>query len=546
MNKVTAAIIALEIGVSVTCTITLILEDVTTTTATPDENKETEMVNNKGTRHRVDGVCETHLKYDDVLHVNSYNWIGQNRKHLHKKAKTGSGGVGLFVKKSYYEMFDIGVLDTSFEGILWVSFKHKNSDFRFNICVAYLPPENSTRQVDKDVFFDTLITQVYEHQNSGPFFICGDFNSRCGDENDYIVGVDDLCPRDVVDFKYYECLNENEWKTSFDCEPIETVIIPGSSNTPSTVKPLFGPYATEFVPIQLKDECEFKDKTASYITTEKHDIEIKRNAIEDDKRELKDKISKLENDLVKIPSHVQEFQNETLQDWTRKLKKFVITRATEFIYDKVRKRNIIVITGPTGSGKSAIAYYAAFQLKGGSVPYDIIEDEINNFKIRSQVSFIALAILAIKQTISTNSFSIDNHEYDTLLNDVFHESAFLQYPSKNLLKSSLVALTGTYVKRDIHNFKFIHETLRNIVLRCIAKTLMKSVISYCKTEVILNRLRLDCFHMKQDDCTIEVAVEHEDTYFRRLIYEMGEGLNKAIFQNEQNKFPNSEISFVNT
>ncbi|CAG2228238.1 unnamed protein product [Mytilus edulis] len=89
------------------------------------------------------GVCETHLKYDDVLHVNSYNWIGQNRKHLHKKAKTGSGGVGLFVKKSYYEMFDIGVLDTSFE----------------------------------------------------------DFNSRCGDENDYIVGVDDLCPRDVVDFK---------------------------------------------------------------------------------------------------------------------------------------------------------------------------------------------------------------------------------------------------------------------------------------------------------------------------------------------------------
>jgi hypothetical protein len=33
------------------------------------------------------------------------------------------------------------------------------------------------------------------------FFICGDFNSRCGKENDYIVGVDDICHRDVVDFK---------------------------------------------------------------------------------------------------------------------------------------------------------------------------------------------------------------------------------------------------------------------------------------------------------------------------------------------------------
>jgi hypothetical protein len=42
---------------------------------------------------------------------------------------------------------------------------------------------------------------VYEVQNSGPFFICGDFNSRCCDENDYITGVDDICPRDVVDFK---------------------------------------------------------------------------------------------------------------------------------------------------------------------------------------------------------------------------------------------------------------------------------------------------------------------------------------------------------
>ncbi|CAC5415626.1 unnamed protein product [Mytilus coruscus] len=170
-----------------------------------DTRREQRERNDKQHRHMTQdivGVCETHLKYDDVLHVNSYNWIGQNRKHLHKNAKTGSGGVGFFVKKSYYKMFDIGVLDTSFEGILWVYFKHKKSDFKFSVCVAYLPPENSTRQVDKDVFFDTLISQVYEHQNSGPFFICGDFNSRFGDENDCIVGVDDLCPRDVVDFKY--------------------------------------------------------------------------------------------------------------------------------------------------------------------------------------------------------------------------------------------------------------------------------------------------------------------------------------------------------
>jgi len=84
---------------------------------------------------------------------------------------------------------------------MWVYFTHTFSDFKFNVCVSYLPPENSTRQVDKDAFFDTLISQVYEYQNSGQFLICGDFNSICGDEDDYITGIDDLCPRDVVDFK---------------------------------------------------------------------------------------------------------------------------------------------------------------------------------------------------------------------------------------------------------------------------------------------------------------------------------------------------------
>ena len=68
------------------------------------------------------------------------------------------------------------------------------------VCVICLQ-KNSTRQLDKDVFFDTLISQIYEFQNFGPFLICGDFNSRCGEENDYIVGVDDICHRDVVDFK---------------------------------------------------------------------------------------------------------------------------------------------------------------------------------------------------------------------------------------------------------------------------------------------------------------------------------------------------------
>ena len=32
-------------------------------------------------------------------------------------------------------------------------------------------------------------------------FLCGDFNSRCGNNYDFIVGIDSLPERNVVDFK---------------------------------------------------------------------------------------------------------------------------------------------------------------------------------------------------------------------------------------------------------------------------------------------------------------------------------------------------------
>ena len=41
--------------------------------------------------------------------------------------------------------------------------------------------------------------QVYEYQNCGKIIICGDFNSRIGEESDYIEGVDNIPIRQVID-----------------------------------------------------------------------------------------------------------------------------------------------------------------------------------------------------------------------------------------------------------------------------------------------------------------------------------------------------------
>lgn len=62
------------------------------------------------------------------------------------------------------------------------------------------------------------------------------------------------------------------------------------------------------------DDGEFDNKIASYMANEKHGIERKLVAIDYDKRELQNKINKLEDDLLKVPSHVKgisiKFKNE--------------------------------------------------------------------------------------------------------------------------------------------------------------------------------------------------------------------------------------------
>ena len=66
--------------------------------------------------------------------------------------------------------------------------------------MCYLPPEGPFRYVNVDEFFDTLLTKIYQYQGMGQYYICGDFNSRLGDLVDYIEGVDEVPPRDILDF----------------------------------------------------------------------------------------------------------------------------------------------------------------------------------------------------------------------------------------------------------------------------------------------------------------------------------------------------------
>lgn len=111
------------------------------------------------------------------------------------------GQVGFLIKNVICNEFNISVLDCSFEGIMWLKMYRKSDNCVIMPCVCYLPPENSSRRIDVNSFYDNLLTGIYRNQNEGTVFICGDFNSRCGDLDDFINGVDNIPIRNVVDFK---------------------------------------------------------------------------------------------------------------------------------------------------------------------------------------------------------------------------------------------------------------------------------------------------------------------------------------------------------
>ena len=125
--------------------------------------------------------------------------MDKTEKNIHVRATKGSGGVGCFVRNSVTESFNVSIIDDLYDGILWLKFSPFNNEKPFYCCVCYLPPSDSTRNIDHGDFYDTFLFQIHTYCKDDFFYVCGDFNSRCGNLEDYIAGVDLIPERDVVD-----------------------------------------------------------------------------------------------------------------------------------------------------------------------------------------------------------------------------------------------------------------------------------------------------------------------------------------------------------
>lgn len=144
---------------------------------------------------------EIHLLDENELNLldHGYKWIGFNRSNIHVNAPKGSDGIGILVKSCPYKVYYEDTTDKSYEGILGVKYRNKDTDFTFVLYSVYLPPENSPWGHDANLLFAHLLTKIHHHNEADAIVICGNFNTRIGKANDCNDCVDIIPHRSSTD-----------------------------------------------------------------------------------------------------------------------------------------------------------------------------------------------------------------------------------------------------------------------------------------------------------------------------------------------------------
>ena len=153
-----------------------------------------------GTKAEVICVNETHLKPGKKVSIEGYTTILHNRTKIKKRSKKGYGGVGIFIKNTLYNQFQISIIDQEREDILGMRLNDKISGKEFIVYSVYITPHNSTAGAPAQEMYTHLLTKSYEFNLADVFLIAGDLNSRIGAKEDFIEILDPTIPkRQILD-----------------------------------------------------------------------------------------------------------------------------------------------------------------------------------------------------------------------------------------------------------------------------------------------------------------------------------------------------------
>ena len=80
-----------------------------------------------------------------MKYVQGYKFFGHNRKQLNKRAKRGSGGVGVLIRDEILNEFTVEVIDSEVEDVMLVKMcGTQDEEDGLLMAVCYIPPESSS------------------------------------------------------------------------------------------------------------------------------------------------------------------------------------------------------------------------------------------------------------------------------------------------------------------------------------------------------------------------------------------------------------------
>ncbi|XP_071125223.1 uncharacterized protein [Mytilus edulis] len=181
-------------------------------------------------------------------------------------------------------------------------------------------------------------------------------------------------------------------------------------------------------------------------------------------------------------------------------------------------------------------------------PNEIVSAEISAMQRRSDISYLALAILVVfnNRVENTMPFGMNNSEkmYSSVLQYIFNESCFDQYPSMHMLHMTFMSLKGEFIKEDDTFLSFLCPELFDIVAVCIGGSFIQSILTHSSSVFIKEKLQLWSTPGNTRSHAITVQHNMENRFFRRLISDMNSNIILDVLSNKLFMSHENRIKFL--
>lgn len=128
---------------------------------------------------------EVHVKNEGLpITLNSFD-VFMNNGILAKNSRI-FGGLAFLVRKNIRS--GVKLITSPDKDFMWLKLKRDffNLDKDLYLCNVYIPPRNSTFLKDGDCMIEQLENELQQYSTLGYTMLCGDFNARVSDKNDFI------------------------------------------------------------------------------------------------------------------------------------------------------------------------------------------------------------------------------------------------------------------------------------------------------------------------------------------------------------------------